>query len=64
MRKWPAENMEMHFDEVFDACLEQGPQLVTVQDEAKVVLISYAEWEYWQNRQVADPEPKPDVGFE
>jgi PHD/YefM family antitoxin component YafN of YafNO toxin-antitoxin module len=42
--------MEVQLEEAIEACIEQGPQLITLEDEPKAILVSHKEWEDLQAR--------------
>jgi prevent-host-death family protein len=44
MRSWPVQDAKARFSEFLDACLEQGPQMVTRRGEEAAVLVSAGEW--------------------
>lgn len=44
MKTWPIKEARARFSEMLDACLEQGPQLVTKRGSEAAVLMSMEEW--------------------
>lgn len=44
MRSWPVQDAKARFSEFLDACLEDGPQLVTRRGEAAAVLVPAEDW--------------------
>ena len=44
MQSWPVQDAKAHFSEFLDACLAQGPQLVTRRGAEAAVLVPVAEW--------------------
>lgn len=44
MRTWPAQDAKARFSEFFDACLSQGPQVVSRQGVNVAVLVPLDEW--------------------
>ena len=44
MRAWPVQDAKARFSEFLDACLAQGPQLVTKRGTEAAVLVPVAEW--------------------
>ena len=44
MRSWPVHDAKARFSEFLDACLAQGPQMVTRRGAEAAVLIPVAEW--------------------
>lgn len=47
-RRWPVEEAASHFEELLDACLSEGPQVVTHQGVERAVLLSVEEWRWLQ----------------
>ncbi len=41
---WPVQDAKARFSELLDACLDQGPQLVTRRGTETAVLVPIAEW--------------------
>lgn len=44
MQSWPVQDAKARFSEFLDACLSQGPQLVTRRGTEAAVLVPVAEW--------------------
>lgn len=44
MRSWPVQDAKARFSEFLDACLAQGPQLVTRRGTEAAVLVPVEEW--------------------
>ena len=44
MRSWPVQDAKAKFSEMLEACLEQGPQLVTRRGIEAAVLVPIGEW--------------------
>ena len=44
MRTWPVQKAKARFSELVDACLTEGPQLVTRRGSATAVLVPVDEW--------------------
>jgi antitoxin Phd len=44
MHRWPAQNAKARFSELLDACLDEGPQLVTRRGVETAVVVPIAEW--------------------
>lgn len=45
MNTWPVQDAKARFSELLDACVNEGPQLVTRRGAETAVLITVAEWE-------------------
>lgn len=45
MNTWPVQDAKARFSELLDACISDGPQLVTRRGAETAVLITVAEWE-------------------
>jgi len=45
MNTWPVQDAKARFSELLDACISEGPQLVTRRGTETAVLITVAEWE-------------------
>lgn len=43
-KQWSAQDARAHFGEFLEACLQEGPQLLTVRGVEAAVLVSYEEW--------------------
>lgn len=48
MNSWPVQDAKARFSEFLDACLAQGPQMVTRRGVEAAVLVPAAEWERLQ----------------
>jgi antitoxin Phd len=44
MDVWPVQDAKARFSEMLDACVSQGPQLVTKRGAEAAVLVPVAEW--------------------
>ncbi len=44
MRSWPVQDAKARFSELLEACVNEGPQLVTKRGEEKAVLVPVEEW--------------------
>ena len=44
MRTWSVQDAKARFSEVLDACLVEGPQIVTQRDAEVAVLLPVREW--------------------
>jgi antitoxin Phd len=44
MRTWPVQDAKAKFSEMLEACLKQGPQLVTKRGSDAAVLVPIEEW--------------------
>lgn len=44
MKSWPVQDAKARFSEMLDACLAQGPQLVTKRGAEAAVLVPVDEW--------------------
>lgn len=49
MKAWPVQDAKAHFSEFLDACISQGPQLVTRRGAEAAVLVPIAEWKRLSN---------------
>jgi antitoxin Phd len=49
MRTWPVQDAKARFSEFLDACLLDGPQMVTRRDTEAAVLVSVQEWRRLQS---------------
>ena len=45
MNTWPVQDAKSRFSELLDACLSDGPQLVTRRGIATAVIVPIAEWQ-------------------
>ena len=44
MKSWPVQDAKTRFNELLDACLAEGPQMVTQGDAETAVLVAVEEW--------------------
>jgi antitoxin Phd len=44
MKSWPVQDAKARFSEMLDACMRQGPQLVTKRGSEAAVLVPIEEW--------------------
>jgi len=44
MKSWPVQDAKARFSEMLDACLKQGPQLVTRRGSEAAVLVPIEDW--------------------
>ena len=44
MHTWPVQNAKAKFSELLDACLSEGPQMVTKRGAEAAVLVPVQEW--------------------
>lgn len=49
MRTWPVQEAKARFSEFLDACLLEGPQMVTRRGTEAAVLVSVQEWRRLQS---------------
>jgi len=49
MNTWPVQDAKSRFSELLDACVNDGPQLVTRRGAETAVLIPIAEWKRLNN---------------
>src|SRR4051794_19164196 len=49
MNTWPVQDAKARFSELIDACINEGPQLVTRRGAETAVLIPIAEWKRLSN---------------
>ena len=49
MNTWPVQDAKSRFSELLDACVNEGPQLVTRRGAETAVLIHIAEWRRLNN---------------
>ena len=45
MKAWSVQDAQARFSKLLDACVSQGPQLVTRRGAETAVLVSVAEWQ-------------------
>jgi antitoxin Phd len=50
MDVWPVQDAKARFSEMLDACVSQGPQLVTKRGAEAAVLVPVAEWRRLNDR--------------
>jgi antitoxin Phd len=50
MDVWPVQDAKARFSEMLDACVSQGPQLVTKRGTEAAVLVPVAEWKRLNDR--------------
>ena len=44
MKSWPVQDAKARFSELLDACLDEGPQMVTRRGKEAAVLVPVADW--------------------
>jgi len=49
MKIWPVQDAKARFSELLDACVSEGPQVVTRRGAETAVLIPIAEWKRLNN---------------
>jgi antitoxin Phd len=49
MHKWPVQDAKARFSEFLDACLVEGPQMVTRRGAEAAVLVPVSEWRRLQS---------------
>jgi prevent-host-death family protein len=49
MNTWPVQDAKARFSELLDACVNEGPQLVTRRGAETAVLVPIAEWKRLSN---------------
>ncbi|WP_066520127.1 type II toxin-antitoxin system Phd/YefM family antitoxin [Sphingobium cloacae] len=49
MKSWPVQDAKARFSELLDACLRDGPQLVTRRGNDAAVLVPASEWRRLQD---------------
>lgn len=49
MNAWPVQDAKARFSELLDACVSEGPQVVTRYGTETVVLVPIAEWKRLSN---------------
>ena len=49
MDTWPVQDAKARFSELLDACVSEGPQLVTRRGAETAVLVPIAEWKRLSN---------------
>lgn len=45
MSNWPVQDAKARFSELLDACINDGPQIVTRRGTATAVVLTVTEWE-------------------
>ena len=45
MKAWPVQDAKARFSELLEACIAEGPQIVTKRGAETAVLVSMAEWQ-------------------
>ncbi len=45
MKTWPVQDAKARFSELLEACIADGPQIVTKRGAETAVLVSMAEWQ-------------------
>lgn len=49
MKVWPVQDAKARFSELLDACVSEGPQVVTRRGTETAVLVPIAEWKRLNN---------------
>lgn len=49
MHTWPVQDAKARFSELLDACISEGPQVVTRRGAETAVLVPIAQWKYLSN---------------
>ncbi len=49
MNTWPVQDAKARFSELLDACVNEGPQLVTRRGTETAILVPIAEWRRLSN---------------
>lgn len=49
MNTWPVQDAKARFSELLEACVNEGPQLVTRREAETAVLINISEWQRLNN---------------
>lgn len=49
MKAWPVQDAKARFSEFLDACLSEGPQMVTRRGAEAAVLVPAAQWQQLQS---------------
>ena len=49
MNTWPVQDAKARFSELLDACINEGPQMVTRRGTETAILVPVAEWERLSN---------------
>lgn len=48
MKPWPVQDAKAHFSEFLQACLTEGPQLVTKRGQEAAILVPVGQWRQLQ----------------
>ena len=48
MKPWPVQDAKAHFSEFLQACLTQGPQMVTKRGQEAAILVPVGQWRQLQ----------------
>ena len=54
MKTWPVQDAKARFSELLEACLRDGPQLVTRRGEKAAVLVPVEDWERLSQKRPMD----------
>ena len=49
MQAWPVQDAKARFSELLDACISEGPQVVTRRGAETAVLVPIAQWKHLSN---------------
>lgn len=49
MHAWPVQDAKARFSELLDACISEGPQMVTRRGAETAVLVPIAQWKHLSN---------------
>ncbi len=49
MHAWPVQDAKARFSELLDACISEGPQMVTRRGAETAVLVPIAQWNHLNN---------------
>jgi len=49
MHAWPVQDAKARFSELLDACISEGPQVVTRRGAETAVLVPIAQWKHLSN---------------
>lgn len=49
MKSWAVQDAKAHFSELLDACINDGPQIVTRRGAETAVIVTIAEWKRLNN---------------
>jgi antitoxin Phd len=50
MNRWPVQDAKAHFNDLLEACLRDGPQMLTTDGAETAVLVPIEEWRRLQGR--------------